>query len=104
MPGGSSSRSTSRKRFLGLLLAEADGTAADGPTEPDDRLEGSLATAVWSYAAGARAVRAHDRALERRERSQHARRVRTHWGESQLETDDERERPLAPGYQINELP
>ena len=28
-------------------------------SRPDDRLEGSLATAVWSYAAGARMVRAH---------------------------------------------
>jgi dihydropteroate synthase len=49
---------TSRKRFLGALLAEADGV--DGPTPPTDRLEGSLATAVWGYAAGARMVRAHD--------------------------------------------
>jgi len=49
---------TSRKRFLGVLLAEADGTA--DPTPPGDRLEGSLATAVWGYAAGARMVRAHD--------------------------------------------
>lgn len=52
---------TSRKRFLGALLAEADGGRPDGdPVPPDDRLEGSLATAVWSYAAGARMVRAHD--------------------------------------------
>ncbi len=54
---------TSRKRFLGTLLAEADGhgPGADAAlVPPDDRLEGSLATAVWSYAAGARMVRAHD--------------------------------------------
>ncbi len=49
---------TSRKRFLGVLLAEADGV--DGPTPPGDRLEGSLATAVWGYAAGVGMVRAHD--------------------------------------------
>jgi dihydropteroate synthase len=49
---------TSRKRFLGQLLATADGAA--GPTPPDDRLEGSLATAVWAYRAGAAMVRAHD--------------------------------------------
>jgi dihydropteroate synthase len=49
---------TSRKRFLGVLLAEADGT--DRPTPPGDRLEGSLATAVWGYAAGVGMVRAHD--------------------------------------------
>lgn len=54
---------TSRKRFLGVLLAEADGHGPDADAAlvpPDDRLEGSLATAVWSYAAGARMVRAHD--------------------------------------------
>lgn len=49
---------TSRKRFLGLLLAEADGV--DGPTPPDDRVEGSVATAAWCYAAGVAMVRAHD--------------------------------------------
>ena len=49
---------TSRKRFLGALLAEADGV--DGPVATDDRIEGSLATAIWGYAAGARMVRAHD--------------------------------------------
>ncbi|HEU5152741.1 MAG TPA: dihydropteroate synthase [Iamia sp.] len=49
---------TSRKRFLGVLLAEADGVA--GPVPTDDRVEGSLATAAWGYAAGAKMVRAHD--------------------------------------------
>jgi dihydropteroate synthase len=41
---------TSRKRFLGVLMAEADG--AEGPTPPGDRLEGSLATAVWATPRG----------------------------------------------------
>jgi dihydropteroate synthase len=49
---------TSRKRFLGALLARADGV--DEPVPAGDRLEGSLATAVWCYAAGAGMVRAHD--------------------------------------------
>jgi dihydropteroate synthase len=48
---------TSRKGFLGRLLAESDGVA-DVPT--DDRLEGSLATATWAMAQGVRMVRAHD--------------------------------------------
>ncbi len=47
---------TSRKRFLGQLMA-----AADGPEVPaDDRVEGSLATATWAMANGARMVRVHD--------------------------------------------
>ena len=49
---------TSRKRFLGALLAEADGVAA--PVGTDDRLEGSVATAVWAFRSGAAMVRAHD--------------------------------------------
>ena len=49
---------TSRKRFLGALLAGADGR--DGLVATDDRIEGSLATAIWGYGAGARMVRAHD--------------------------------------------
>jgi dihydropteroate synthase len=49
---------TSRKRFLGELLAAADGAAAVVPT--DDRLEGSLATATWALACGAAMVRVHD--------------------------------------------
>ncbi len=61
---------TSRKRFLGVLLADADAddpsdAAAREPTPPDDRLEGSLASATWGYAAGARMVRAHDVAATR---------------------------------------
>lgn len=42
---------TSRKGFLGALL--------DG-APPDDRLEGSVATATWAMWQGARMVRAHD--------------------------------------------
>jgi dihydropteroate synthase len=48
---------TSRKRFLGRLLADSDGVAEVGT---DDRLEGSLATAAWSFAQGAGMVRAHE--------------------------------------------
>ena len=55
---------TSRKRFLGGLLARADGQigAADGPgpVPVDDRLEGSLATVVWAARAGVTMVRVHD--------------------------------------------
>jgi dihydropteroate synthase len=42
---------TSRKSFLGRLVGGAD---------PDDRLEGSLATAVWAMTQGVAMVRAHD--------------------------------------------
>jgi dihydropteroate synthase len=49
---------TSRKGFLGRLLGDSDGT--DGAAELGDRLEGSLATATWALANGARMVRAHD--------------------------------------------
>ncbi len=49
---------TSRKRFLGELAARADGVT--DPTPVEDRLEGSIATAVWAMAAGARMVRVHD--------------------------------------------
>lgn len=42
---------TSRKRFLGELA---------GGAPVDDRLEGSLATAVWATTAGAACVRVHD--------------------------------------------
>lgn len=47
---------TSRKRFLGELSAAGD----QPPTPVDDRLEASLATAVWSMACGAGMVRVHD--------------------------------------------
>lgn len=42
---------TSRKGFLGRLM---------GGALPDDRLEGSIATAVWAMTQGARMVRVHD--------------------------------------------
>jgi dihydropteroate synthase len=56
---------TSRKAFLGRLMAAADGRAPLDPlplatVPPDDRLEGSLATAVWSMYQGAAMVRVHD--------------------------------------------
>ena len=51
---------TSRKRFLGLLLAQADGLDAGQVVETDDRLEGSVASAVWAMWQGAKMVRAHD--------------------------------------------
>jgi dihydropteroate synthase len=47
---------TSRKSFLGRLASPA-GTP---PAPVDDRLEGSLASAVWSVVHGARMVRVHD--------------------------------------------
>jgi dihydropteroate synthase len=49
---------TSRKGFLGRLLAASDDVADPVPT--DDRLEGSLATATWALARGVAMVRAHD--------------------------------------------
>ena len=51
---------TSRKRFLGELLAQSDGTSEDGIVPVDDRLEGSVATAVWAMVQGAGMVRVHD--------------------------------------------
>src|SRR4051794_805588 len=50
---------TSRKGFLGRVTARSDGS--DGPpTPPDDRLEASVATAVWAMVQGVRMVRVHD--------------------------------------------
>lgn len=49
---------TSRKGFLGALLGRSDGVEV--PVPVDDRLEGSLATATWAMACGARMVRVHD--------------------------------------------
>jgi dihydropteroate synthase len=46
---------TSRKSFLGRLAGPAG-----APAPPDDRLEGSLATAAWAMTHGAAMVRAHD--------------------------------------------
>jgi dihydropteroate synthase len=48
---------TSRKRFLGLLAAPA---GSDGPAGVEDRMEGSLATAVLAMVSGAGMVRVHD--------------------------------------------
>ena len=49
----------SRKRFIGELHSRSDGCSLeDVPT--DDRLEGSVAAAVWAFAQGAAAVRTHD--------------------------------------------
>jgi len=53
----------SRKGFLGRLLGASDAGLPPGevtPTDVDDRLEGSLATATWAMLQGARMVRAHD--------------------------------------------
>jgi dihydropteroate synthase len=47
---------SSRKRFLGQLAAGSDGE----PAGVEDRLEGSLATAVAAMTAGAGMVRVHD--------------------------------------------
>lgn len=49
---------TSRKGFLGAVLAAADGT--DEPPGPEDRLEGSIATACWAATMGAAMIRVHD--------------------------------------------
>lgn len=46
---------TSRKSFLGHF-----GAGPGGPVPADDRLEPSLATAVWCMASGAGMVRVHD--------------------------------------------
>jgi dihydropteroate synthase len=46
----------SRKRFTGEVAAGAGNSALP----PEDRLEGSLAGAVWAMARGAAMVRAHD--------------------------------------------
>ena len=62
---------TSRKQMLGRLAARADASAtrathrgaAGGQVPvppPSDRLEGSVATAVWSWRTGAAMVRVHD--------------------------------------------
>jgi dihydropteroate synthase len=51
---------TSRKRFLGALLAEVDHRETAGPVPVDDRLEGSVATAVWAMVQGVLMVRVHD--------------------------------------------
>jgi dihydropteroate synthase len=49
---------TSRKTFLGRLTAAADGGGQ--PTPVDDRLEASLASAVWAMTRGAAMLRVHE--------------------------------------------
>jgi dihydropteroate synthase len=49
---------TSRKAFLGSLLAASDGLS--DPVPADDRVEGSLATATWAMVHGAAMIRVHD--------------------------------------------
>lgn len=49
---------TSRKGFLGAILAEADGT--EERPGPEDRLEGSITTACWAATMGAAMIRVHD--------------------------------------------
>jgi dihydropteroate synthase len=51
---------TSRKRFLGALLAEADRPKPLETVPADDRVEGSVASAVWAMVQGAHMVRVHD--------------------------------------------
>jgi dihydropteroate synthase len=59
---------TSRKAMLGTLAARADGPGAPVPP-PRDRLEGSVATAVWAMRHGAAMVRVHDVAATVRARA-----------------------------------
>ncbi len=47
---------TSRKSFLGQLSSDPGGVVPG----PDDRLEGSVATATWAVTAGVGMVRVHD--------------------------------------------
>jgi dihydropteroate synthase len=51
---------TSRKGFLGAVTAASDGRTDGKITPVDDRLEASLATAVWAMVQGVRMVRVHD--------------------------------------------
>ncbi len=48
----------SRKGMLGAMLGRSDG--ADVPSPPDDRLEGSVATATYAMLLGASMIRVHD--------------------------------------------
>jgi dihydropteroate synthase len=49
---------TSRKSTLGALVAAADGVSE--PVSIEDRLEASVATAVWAFDQGVQMVRVHD--------------------------------------------
>jgi len=51
---------SSRKSFLGRLSAPPGASPDGSPVPPDDRLEASLATAVWALDQGAAMVRVHD--------------------------------------------
>jgi dihydropteroate synthase len=51
---------TSRKRFLGAATASSDGRSGGELAPVEDRLEASLATAVWAMVQGVRMVRVHD--------------------------------------------
>ncbi|HLU41946.1 MAG TPA: dihydropteroate synthase [Microthrixaceae bacterium] len=54
---------TSRKRFTGELVGRSDarvGAGREGIAPLEDRLEGSVGTAVWAIRKGAAMVRAHD--------------------------------------------
>lgn len=50
---------TSRKRFIGSVLADV---GLDGEPGPDARAEGTLATVVWAMERGASIVRVHETA------------------------------------------
>lgn len=49
---------TSRKGFLGAVLGASDGVGQ--PVPVDDRLEGSITTAVWAATMGVAMLRVHD--------------------------------------------
>ena len=49
---------TSRKRFIGRVLADLGGETGEPPAERRD--DGTLATTVWAVELGARVVRVHD--------------------------------------------
>jgi dihydropteroate synthase len=49
---------TSRKTFVGKVLARAGAASGDLPVE--EREEGTLATVVWAVERGAAIVRVHD--------------------------------------------
>lgn len=49
---------TSRKSFIGRLIADAAGAAE--PVAPQERLPGTLATCVLAYERGATVLRVHD--------------------------------------------
>jgi dihydropteroate synthase len=59
---------TSRKAMLGTLAARAEHGGPRSVPPPADRLEGSLATAVWAQLVGVAMVRVHDVAATLRAR------------------------------------